>query len=78
MHSCIKYYTLKGANAISTMPLSLPISDLFSLSYRNQSVDLFLYDGEHWLLMGYIIATENICQYSSILNFLCEFFLVSL
>ena len=36
-----------------------PISDQCSPSYRNQlidlqnkSIDYFLYDGEHWLLMG--------------------------
>ena len=36
-----------------------PINDQFFLSYRNQSIDLlcklidwFLYDGEHWSLIG--------------------------
>ena len=68
------YNTIDDKSFISPTDSMLyyPINNQCSLSFKNQSIDLqcksidwFLYDGEHWSLMGKVLLLELIVEHGA-------------
>ena len=68
------YNTINDKSFISPTDSMLyyPINNQCSLSFKNQSIDLlcksidwFLYDGEHWSLMGKVLLLELIVEHGA-------------